>query len=142
PRRLSSRRRPRSFARPRTTWASPAGPAASVPTVALRERRSRLTRRRALAGVIAVSVALLLAVVVANLGSDPPVVETLPSVAAADPAFAATLEAQLGTPVVAGNRAALLLNGDEIFPAKLAAIRAARTSITYAEYFWAAGDVA
>jgi len=113
-----------------------------VPTVALRERRSRLTRRRALAGVIAVSVALLLAVVVANLGSDPPVVETLPSVAAADPAFAATLEAQLGTPVVAGNRAALLLNGDEIFPAKLAAIRAARTSITYAEYFWAAGDVA
>ena len=44
--------------------------------------------------------------------------------------------------MVAGNRAALLLNGDEIFPAKLAAIRAARTSITYAEYFWAAGDVA
>src|SRR5262249_14262403 len=37
------------------------------------------------------------------------------------------------------NRVDLLLNGDEIFPAKLAAIRSARVSIDYAQYFWADG---
>jgi cardiolipin synthase len=44
--------------------------------------------------------------------------------------------------VVGGNRVDLLLNGDEIFPALLAAIRGARRSIDYAQYFWAGGVVA
>ncbi|TMQ23797.1 MAG: hypothetical protein E6K82_10175 [Candidatus Rokuibacteriota bacterium] len=67
-------------------------------TVALRERRSRLTRRRALAGVFAVSGAPLLAIVVANLGSDPPVVETLPSVAAAESGLETRLLEALALP--------------------------------------------
>ena len=33
----------------------------------------------------------------------------------------------------------MLLNGDQIFPAKLAAIRAARKSITYAQYVFEEG---
>src|SRR5205085_11440409 len=33
-------------------------------------------------------------------------------------------------------------NGDHIFPAKLAAIRSARHTLTYAEYFYAEGPVA
>jgi len=33
-----------------------------------------------------------------------------------------------------GNRAEILLNGDEIFPVQLAAIRAAQATITYAQY--------
>jgi cardiolipin synthase A/B len=37
------------------------------------------------------------------------------------------------------NAVQLLLNGDEIFPAKLAAIRSAQASITHAEYFYADG---
>ena len=71
----------------------------------------------------------------------PPPHELVPSLAVDDSAFAATLEAQVTTPVVGGNRASILVNGDAIVPAKLAAIRGARTSITYAEYFWGAGDV-
>jgi cardiolipin synthase A/B len=101
--------------------------------------RPRLTVRRALLAVAAVSAAALL---VAAVGPQPPTVERIPAIAVADPAFAATLQAHLGAPVVAGNRADLLLNGDEIFPAKLAAVRAARRSINYAEYFWAEGAVA
>ena len=90
---------------------------------------------------MAVGVAALAVILIAVLGPDPPVYETLPSLAVGEPAFVTTLEAHLATPVVGGNRAGMLLNGDEIFPAKLAAVRSARTSITYAEYFWAEGDV-
>ncbi|HEY3190086.1 MAG TPA: phospholipase D-like domain-containing protein [Solirubrobacteraceae bacterium] len=40
------------------------------------------------------------------------------------------------------NRVDLLLNGDQILPAKLAVIRSARASLTYAEYFFAEGPPA
>jgi cardiolipin synthase A/B len=72
--------------------------------------------------------------------TSPP--RALPDVAVDGPAFAATVQAHTASPVTADNRVELLLNGDEIFPAKLAAIRAARVSITYAEYFYAEGPVA
>jgi len=94
-----------------------------------------------MAAIIAIGVVALVVVLVVALGPNPPVHETLPALTVGDPAFVATLEAHLATPVVAGNRVALLLNGDEIFPAKLAAVRAARTTINYAEYFWAEGAV-
>lgn len=53
-----------------------------------------------------------------------------------------TLGAYAGTPVVGGNRVDVLLNGDEIFPAQLAAIRSARTTLTLAQYSWEDGPVA
>jgi cardiolipin synthase A/B len=68
-----------------------------------------------------------------------PRTESLPEVAASEPSFAATMEAQTASPVVGGNAIQVLLNGAEIFPAKLAAIRSARQSIAYAEYFYADG---
>jgi cardiolipin synthase len=56
-----------------------------------------------------------------------------------EPAFRSTLVAYTGSAVVPGNRVELLLNGDQIFPAKIAAIRAARKSITYAQYVFEEG---
>jgi cardiolipin synthase len=56
-----------------------------------------------------------------------------------DPAFLPTVEALTGAPVTRNNTVAVLLNGDEIFPAQLAAIRSAKTSITYAQYFYEDG---
>jgi cardiolipin synthase len=56
-----------------------------------------------------------------------------------EPAFRSTLVAYTGNAVVPGNRVDLLLNGDQIFPAKIAAIRAARKSITYAQYVFEEG---
>ncbi len=99
----------------------------------------RLAVRRALLAVAALSAASLL---IAAMASQPPTVERVPAVPVTDPAFAETLQAHLGAPVAGGNRVDLLLNGDAIFPAKLAAIRAAHRSINYAEYFWAEGTVA
>src|SRR5262245_64692649 len=71
----------------------------------------------------------------------PPHVE-LPALNVEQPAFAATLGGYAGTPVVAGNRVEILLNGEEIFPAKLAAIRSARRTINYAQYVFEDGEPA
>ena len=71
-----------------------------------------------------------------------PAPRELPNIAVDAPAFAAGVQAHTSAPVLADNRVELLLNGDQIFPAKLAAIRSARVSITYAEYFYAEGPVA
>jgi cardiolipin synthase len=66
---------------------------------------------------------------------------SLPLLTPEDAAFAATVEAHTATPVLGGNAVELLLNGEQIFPAKLAAIRAARSTVNYAEYFFAEGPV-
>jgi cardiolipin synthase len=63
----------------------------------------------------------------------------LPALQMGEPAFRATVVAYTGNAVVPGNRVDLLLNGDQIFPAKIAAIRAARKSITYAQYVFEEG---
>src|SRR5437660_9873253 len=63
----------------------------------------------------------------------------LPTLDIKQPAFAATLGAYTGTTVVGGNRVEILLNGEEIFPAKLAVIRKARRTINYAQYVFEDG---
>jgi len=66
----------------------------------------------------------------------------LPQLALGEPSFFPTLEAYAAAPIVGGNGVELLLNGEQIFPAQLAAIRSARKTITYAQYFYADGLVA
>jgi cardiolipin synthase len=61
---------------------------------------------------------------------------SLPSLTLADPSFIPTVEAFTSAPVVPGNAVDILLNGDELFPAQLAAIRSARKTITYAQYWF------
>jgi cardiolipin synthase A/B len=68
----------------------------------------------------------------------PPVFE-LPTLDVKQPTFAATLGGYTGTSVVSGNRVAILLNGEEIFPAKLTAIRNAKRTINYAQYVFEDG---
>jgi cardiolipin synthase len=64
----------------------------------------------------------------------------LPALQAGDPTFSATLAAYSGSAVVSGNRVEILLNGDEIFPAKLRTIRSARKNINYAQYVFDEGQ--
>jgi len=64
----------------------------------------------------------------------------LPALDVGKPTFAATLAAYAGTGVVRGNRIEVLLNGDEIFPAKLRIIKSARKTINYAQYVWEKGQ--
>ncbi len=58
----------------------------------------------------------------------------LPNIVLGEPSFFPTLEAYTATPIVGGNRIDFLMNGEEIFPAYIAATRAARKTITYAQY--------
>jgi cardiolipin synthase len=64
----------------------------------------------------------------------------LPQLAVADPSFLLTMEAYTAS-AHAGNIVDLLLNGDQIFPAALDAIRSARKTITYAQYFYEEGQI-
>jgi cardiolipin synthase len=61
---------------------------------------------------------------------------------AVDPAqYRLTLERLLGTPASDGNQVDILRNGDQIFPAMLEAIRAARTSVDMLTYSWWSGEI-
>src|SRR6266550_1285258 len=66
----------------------------------------------------------------------------LPALALGEPSFFPTLEAYASAPIVGGNRADVLLNGEQIFPAIVDAIRSAKKTVTYAQYFYEDGPVA
>ena len=65
----------------------------------------------------------------------------IPQVTLGEPSFFPTLEAYTQSPIVGGNRVDILLNGDEIFPTRLEAVRRARHTITFAQYFYEGGTV-
>jgi len=58
-----------------------------------------------------------------------------------DPTFERCMAHLLGPPLVNGNRITSLLNGVEIFPAMLAAIRSAKATITFETYIYWSGEV-
>jgi cardiolipin synthase len=58
-----------------------------------------------------------------------------------DPTFERCMAHLLGPPLVDGNRITTLLNGDQIFPAMLAAIRSAKMTITFETYIYWSGKI-
>ena len=66
----------------------------------------------------------------------------VPDVAVGESAFIRSMEAHTMSGLVAGNRAELLVNGEQIFPAMLAAIRSAKTTITFANFVYEDGAIA
>src|SRR5262245_27167842 len=68
-------------------------------------------------------------------------INEMPNVVLGEPSFYPTLAAHIDASIIAGNRVELLLNGDQIFPAMLQAIRSARKSITYAQYLYEDGAI-
>ena len=58
-----------------------------------------------------------------------------------DPQFLRAMGVLLGPNVVTGNSARALYNGDEIFPAMLAAIASAQRTITFETYIYWSGDI-
>ena len=73
--------------------------------------------------------------------SNVPVHRTLPALNLGEPSFFPTIEAHAQAPIVGGNRLKLLVNGEQIYPAILGAIRKARTTITYAQYSYEDGPI-
>jgi len=69
-------------------------------------------------------------------------INEMPSMVLGEPAFYPTIAAHTDASIIAGSRVELLFNGDQIFPAMLQAIRGARKSITYQQYFFEDGAIA
>jgi cardiolipin synthase A/B len=59
----------------------------------------------------------------------------------ADPQFRREMSVMLGPSILPGNRVVDLENGEEIFPAMLAAIRGARKTITFETYIYWSGEI-
>lgn len=59
-----------------------------------------------------------------------------------DPDFERSMSQLLGPPILGGNRIVRLENGDEIFPAMLAGIESAKTTICFETYIFAKGETA
>ena len=57
------------------------------------------------------------------------------------PQFALELSSLLGPPLLDGNRVTTLLNGDEIFPPMLEAIRSAQQSVNFESYIYWSGAI-
>ncbi len=93
-----------------------------------------------LIGAVVTLIAVLLFV---NLsGAEKKIQQQLPKLYEADEAeFRRSLSALLGPQLVEGNQVDTLLNGEQIFPAMLAAIRSARTTITFETYIYWSGDI-
>ncbi len=75
--------------------------------------------------VLAVGVTFAVLLLVLNLGSGEKKIkhEIAPLYAVEDPQFLRSMGSLLGPAIVGGNKISTLLNGDEIFPAMLEAIR-------------------
>ena len=61
--------------------------------------------------------------------------------AVADGAFRRSADALLDTPFAEGNKIQTLINGDQIFPSMLEAIRAAKKTINLETYIWSRGKI-
>jgi cardiolipin synthase len=58
-----------------------------------------------------------------------------------DPEFGRSISRLLGPPLVEGNSITQLVNGDQIFPSMLEAIRGAKHTICLANFIWSSGIV-
>jgi len=92
---------------------------------------------------VAVLGGALLVVLIANLTTSEKKIEDelehLYSVA--DPQFVRSLGTLLGPAILPGNRVTALLNGDQIFPALLEAVRGARRTITFETFIYWSGAI-
>ncbi|MEP6471329.1 MAG: phospholipase D-like domain-containing protein, partial [Acidobacteriota bacterium] len=101
-------------------------------------RKPRVYRIPVEAYLIALGAAFALSVAVSLLNRPEEARYDLPhAFGVRDPTFLPSVQATEGPSMVDGNRVEILQNGDEIFPAMLAAIAAAKKSINFEAYiFW------
>ena len=69
-------------------------------------------------------------------------VQQIPEISLGESTFFPTIEAHTDAPITAGNRIDVLLNGDETFPVILRDIKAAKSTITFAQYLFEGGTLA
>lgn len=101
------------------------------------------TRSRIFVIIVTVLLTLIAVVLLRNLMSgEKQIQREIPRrYAVRDPDFIRAMGIALGPTVVGGNRVETLLNGDQIFPSMLQAIRSARQTITFETYIYWSADI-
>src|SRR5438034_511479 len=87
------------------------------------------------------AMAIVLSGCAMKLGKQPRQ-EVTPLYSAASPQFRQSAGSLLGPNFVGGNNVTTLINGDQIFPAMLSAIRSAKRSINFETYIFWDGEIA
>jgi cardiolipin synthase len=102
-----------------------------------------MTRRDALVAAIAVALTVVAGLVALNLRTGEKEIEheVARLYPMQDPQFARAMGVLLGPPIQDGNRFDVLVNGDEIFPSMLAAIRGGARTICFESYIYWSGAV-
>src|SRR6202158_6314991 len=109
--------------------------------VTLRQREMKLSAWRVALIIVASALASALAIAL-FAGHEKEIKRTFAhDYDVSQPQFVRSMSVLLGPPLVHGNRVETLLNGDEIFPAMLAAIRSARSTITFETYIYWSGTI-
>ena len=101
-------------------------------------------KRFSLAGMLAIVVATVIVSLLASnfKGGEKKIERQVHRVyGIEDPRFLHEMGALLGPPFQPGNSATVLQNGDAIFPPMLAAIKGAKSTITFETYIYWAGDI-
>ena len=101
------------------------------------------TKRTIIAAVFGALIAVAAVVVFMNFITSEKQIQTSLEhhYGVSDPQFRRELGTLLGPAIIDGNRVQSLQNGDEIFPAMLAAIHDARQTITFETYIYWSGDI-
>jgi cardiolipin synthase len=90
----------------------------------------------------AITVVTVIGVMVFGVSAKPRVVTLSDDLGAVDsPVFLASVSRLVGAPIEHGGTVTPLNNGDEFFPALLARLRAARSSINFSVFMWQDGEV-
>src|SRR5690242_11166800 len=106
--------------------------------------RKRFTRKALIVWiVVAVVVTLTVALVAVNASSGEKKIQQRIGhlYGVEDPEFLHVMGVLLGPPVVLGNRYQVLVNGDQIFPSMLEAIRGAQRTIDFETYIYWSGAI-
>jgi cardiolipin synthase len=119
------------------------GSVSATRRVRMRFFRSGQARSRALTIVVTATVTLVCVVIALNLTTgEKKVTRQIGHLYAIhDPQFQRTMSVLLGPVIVPGNRFEVLVNGDEIFPSMLKAIRSAQRTISFETYIYWSGQI-
>ncbi|MGH8596714.1 MAG: phospholipase D-like domain-containing protein, partial [Gammaproteobacteria bacterium] len=90
---------------------------------------------------VAITGVVVLLVLNLSLGNKKVDKRIVPLYSVDEPQFLRTMGVMLGPPIIAGNRTTALINGVEIFPAMLEAVRAAKQTITFETYIYWSGEI-
>jgi cardiolipin synthase len=104
----------------------------------------KIARYPLIVAAVSAAIGMLACLVVANLLPERrDLQQPLPHhLATSDVQFQTSMGALFGSNSIPGNKVETLVNGNEIFPAMLRVIRAARNTITFETYIYWRGDIA